>query len=72
MTDSATKSIEDHDIPSDKARYRHAETDEPVSYLRRDDETYYFSVNGGERTLELEKEHWEMYRDNLTFEGWRS
>jgi hypothetical protein len=64
--------IEDHDTPQENARYRNTNTDEPVEYLSRDGDTYHFSINGGERTFELRTEDWELYRDNLKFEGWRS
>jgi len=66
-----TDSPQNHATPQPNAQYRHTNTDELVEYLHRKEDAYYFSINGGERTLGMYVEDWHTYRDNLVLEGYQ-
>lgn len=51
------------DLP--KGEYIHTETDDLVKYVTRDDDSYHFSINGGERTMEVRTEDWGDYQEYL-------
>lgn len=55
----------EHETPSNKAIYRHTETEETVRFVGRDHDGYLFSVNGGERDLTIPTEVWPDYREHL-------
>lgn len=58
----------DHDTPREHVVYRHTGTDDTVTYVGYADagDAYRFSVNGGERSLNLPTEDWPAYREHLT------
>ena len=59
----------DRSLPDDSVVYRHTETDDTVQYISRTDDTYLFSINGGERTTAVPTELWPDYREFLEVEG---
>lgn len=54
-----------HEIPSDAVEYIHTGTDDLVRYIGRDDGAYRFTINGGDRTLDIPVEMWPDYREYL-------